>query len=387
VGNPGALGLVSVGVYPDEVSDADVSEIVIYDRVLNEAELTEVRDFFYTKYNPEAIPPPPMENILLSGTIGTFTGGDPGEGLDLEGEFAYAVNVGGPGGIQVGDALFSDGTEAGMAGGSSPGVTLPDVNEAGNWFAGVEYGDSDNDDALEIIIPSIRWNEPPGMDIELEVDPGESYKLQLIFAEAGWDRGFDIFVNDELMVDNFNVQINQGGMGVPNRGVVYTKDVTAEDDVLYITLGGENPAAPDNNPILNALTLEISAGVGVLQAGDADMDYDFDQLDLVKVQVANKYLSGQPATWGEGDWDGAPGGAPGDPPAGDGVFNQTDIIAALNAGKYLTGPYYTARAPAAVGGALTDTGLSSVPEPAAWVLLTLGLIGLVTARRGQRSSK
>ena len=80
-------------------------------------------------------------------------------------------------------------------------------------------------------------------------------------------------------------------------------------------------------------------GGTALQAGDADMDLDFDQLDLVKVQIGGKYLTGQAATWGDGDWNGAPGGEPGSPPAGDSVFNQLDIIAALGAGKYLTGPY------------------------------------------------
>ena len=86
----------------------------------------------------------------------------------------------------------------------------------------------------------------------------------------------------------------------------------------------------------------IMAGEGLgarLLAGDADQDLDFDQLDLVQVQIAAKYLTGQPATWGEGDWDGAPGGEPGDPPIGDGQFNQLDIIAALSSGVYLTGPY------------------------------------------------
>ena len=45
--------------------------------------------------------------------------------------------------------------------------------------------------------------------------------------------------------------------------------------------------------------LGIDAGPPKLQAGDADMDLDFDQLDLVQVQIAAKYLTGQPATWGE----------------------------------------------------------------------------------------
>ena len=76
-----------------------------------------------------------------------------------------------------------------------------------------------------------------------------------------------------------------------------------------------------------------------LEAGDANMDYEFNQLDLVQVQIAAKYLTGQAATWGDGDWNGAPGGSPGNPPQGDGLFSQNDIIAALSAGKYLTGPY------------------------------------------------
>ncbi len=77
----------------------------------------------------------------------------------------------------------------------------------------------------------------------------------------------------------------------------------------------------------------------LIQPGDADQDLDFDQLDLVQVQIAAKYLTGQPATWGQGDWNGAPGGSVGNPPPGDGLFNQRDIVAAQQAGLYLTGPY------------------------------------------------
>jgi hypothetical protein len=76
-----------------------------------------------------------------------------------------------------------------------------------------------------------------------------------------------------------------------------------------------------------------------LWAGDADENFEFNQLDLVKVQIAAKYLTGADATWGEGDWDGAPGGEPGNPPQGNGKFDQLDIIAALGPGHYLTGPY------------------------------------------------
>ena len=86
-----------------------------------------------------------------------------------------------------------------------------------------------------------------------------------------------------------------------------------------------------------------------LLAGDADQDFDFDQLDLVKVQQAAKYLTGQTATWGEGDWNGGPGGTEGNPRPGDGQFNPLDIVAALQSGVYLSGPYA-----AQTNGPLTD---------------------------------
>ncbi len=105
-------------------------------------------------------------------------------------------------------------------------------------------------------------------------------------------------------------------------------------------LGGELDLEPGRILVMNGAN-----GVGPpLQAGDADLDLDFDQFDLIKVQQAAKYLTGSAATWGEGDWNGAPGGSQASPPPGNGFFDQLDIVAALGAGKYLTGPY------AAIGG-------------------------------------
>ena len=135
-----------------------------------------------------------------------------------------------------------------------------------------------------------------------------------------------------------------------------------------------------------------------LQAGDADQDLDFDQLDLVKVQSAAKYLTGTNATWGEGDWNGAPEGHAGAPPLGDGVFDQDDIVAALAAGLYLTGPYGASRlaeltvAPSNVVGFKpngNDVPLEPpvevesiyIPEPSALLLATIGWIAVVSIHR------
>jgi hypothetical protein len=121
-----------------------------------------------------------------------------------------------------------------------------------------------------------------------------------------------------------------------------------------------------------------------IQAGDADQDLDFDQLDLVRVQQAAKYLTSNPATWGEGDWDRAPGGEVGRPPAGDGVFNQADIIAALRADAYLTGPY-AAQKP--VSHLSPHPGRLPVPEPKGSVLVGVGLACLAASAFGRSVRK
>lgn len=98
---------------------------------------------------------------------------------------------------------------------------------------------------------------------------------------------------------------------------------------------------------------------------------DFDQLDLVQVQVAAKYLTGQPATWGEGDWNGAPGDSQGNPPPGDGRFDQVDIIAALANNMYLAGSQAAFRPSGARGDGQTSmvhnpgTGELAVNAPSA----------------------
>ena len=119
--------------------------------------------------------------------------------------------------------------------------------------------------------------------------------------------------------------------------------------------------------------------VPALMAGDADRDLDFDQLDLVQVQQSALYLTGHAATWGQGDWNGAPGGTIGSPPAGDGVFDQLDIVAALTAGHYLRGPY----AANAVGS--PEILNVPVPEPQTSLLLGIGVFASALASVRVRS--
>ncbi len=133
--------------------------------------------------------------------------------------------------------------------------------------------------------------------------------------------------------------------------------------------------------------------VPVLLPGDANQDWSFDQRDLVQVLAAGKYVSGRPATWGEGDWDGGPGGEPGNPPAGNGLFDEFDIMAALGRYVYETGPYRAMAANdpnmerlAAVQDVLRSLVSVDVPSGRGWNAMSGDLQAVGTlADGGQRS--
>ena len=102
--------------------------------------------------------------------------------------------------------------------------------------------------------------------------------------------------------------------------------------------------------------------------GDADLNGEFNSGDMVQVFAAGKYeqleleckrnhatgtCAPLYAGWAEGDWD------------GDGVFTSSDMVTAFVDGGYEKGP---------------RTDAVAVPEPGGWVLLSLGLVGVVRRR-------
>ncbi len=213
-------------------------------------------------------------------TIGSFTGGDQGEGLDLTGKFDYAVNIFGAGGLQIGDALFTDD--------SISGFTINAENEYLLWKDINSYGDSINDNNLETVMHSIRWSrsstEPnsPRYD-ELSTTPdndvltmdmqnleiGNEYSLQLLFAEKCCNRGFDIYSGEKLLADNFAPYEVQGMKTYDSEthnlededitlttGAFLRYDFIAQDTNLNISLGGISQNNSDNNPLIQGLTLE-----------------------------------------------------------------------------------------------------------------------------------
>ncbi len=84
--------------------------------------------------------------------------------------------------------------------------------------------------------------------------------------------------------------------------------------------------------------LETRAMFAVLQAGDANQDLYVNQADFIQAFESGKYFKDEPATWSEGDWNGAPGGTVGQPPVGDGRFDVGDI-SNVNTRLYRNGAY------------------------------------------------
>ena len=221
---------------------------------------------------------------------------------------------------------------------------------------------------------------------------------------------FESIGNFGIQVDNLGTEVTaydfnfpySGGAQVPNgTGTeLFSVELAATEDAAgdfgvfavsgpghtsWVDAGEPNQSRREFANVLDDVTMVRLTTVSVAAddspaviPGDANLDLQFGTDDIIAVLGAGKFETGLPATWAEGDWDGAPDAAftyATGPPPGDGVFNTNDIIVALGSGAFETGP---------IVAALGDAGINvnSVPEPSTLVLAGLGiLIGLASRRR------
>lgn len=187
---------------------------------------------------------------VSSGTIAEV--GD----LDLEGDVLYALNIGGTP-VNVGGVDFTSEDD-------TAGVNFFAVNHMPAWDPAIASGDA----GLDEILNSMRWTEvsddPPSVDLEVAVDPG-CYQVTLIFAEKCCERGFDVFINGELVADDFSPDAIQGGPD--QRGVLgsFLKvQMVVNGDQIAVELNGTDAAFPDQNSTLMGAIVEwIPDGGGV----------------------------------------------------------------------------------------------------------------------------
>ena len=102
-------------------------------------------------------------------------------------------------------------------------------------------------------------------------------------------------------------------------------DTRADASVQSVAVGDFNE---DGRLDIAAVTQDTSDAIILINtaAGDANRDGWFNQLDIVSILQAGRYLTGQVANWSEGDWN------------RDGVFDQLDLVLALQEGNYLSEP-------------------------------------------------
>ena len=209
-------------------------------------------------------------STVSRGTLTAFTGGDAGEGLDLDGNIVYAFNLGGTAQTLQGVA-FTPATAgsppAGLTSSTVSQFNYSVVNPGG--AKGAEYGSSANDNALENIVNTVWYAS--NWTFDLAVTPGTRYQLQLIFQESYFlfqgtaSRNFDVSVETAspatlaLAIDELVTGLETDGAAPAQPGAdfgrVYTYTFTAGDSSFRVALN-DSPAGADTLALLAAVTLE-----------------------------------------------------------------------------------------------------------------------------------
>jgi endonuclease/exonuclease/phosphatase family metal-dependent hydrolase len=189
------------------------------------------------------------------------------------------------------------------------------------------------------------------------------------------DDRFDIFFATGELFDGAGIDyVDESARVFGNNGTHCLGCMISTGDAAWPGVLEALSVASDHLPVVADFRIHGPVGPP-LEAGDADQDFRFDFGDIFQVMLARgKYETGNAATWGDGDWDGAPGGSQGNPPVGDGVFHFDDVFAALATGNYETGSY--------VSGGLVPT---AVPEPDSSLVATGVFLVTVASCRIRRS--
>lgn len=205
------------------------------------------------------------DSTVAQTTQGSFTGGDPRDGLDLQGNIVLAYHMGGatfP--IDVGQAQFKPDSN----------LTLTGADEVINDWAALDFGPTADDANLTEVMRAIRHNGREHGTMTLTRDRslvvGDTYKVQLLFVESGpAQRRFDIAVGGNTVLPAFTLPAATD----PPVARVVTHTFVATDRDFVVTLDGAgipDEAGVDTNPILSALTLERCTPFTAVVTNDHD---------------------------------------------------------------------------------------------------------------------
>lgn len=180
--------------------------------------------------------------------------------LDLNGSFVYAVTMNAAAaGVALNDATFTSGLY-----GATSGFNINFEYYYANWHPTTGDGsDSELNAVMRAIGANANGNTNGGIENPLTFSMGglvigQTYKVQMLFGENCCNRGFDIKQDGQLIADDFSPYALSGGYAAGSAFLSNT--FTATSSTVSFALGGFAPN-PDNNPILNAVTLEAVTAV------------------------------------------------------------------------------------------------------------------------------
>jgi hypothetical protein len=136
-------------------------------------------------------------------------------------------------------------------------------------------------------------------------------------------------------------------------------DVADIDELTAAVLAGSTDTKYDVNNDSVVSNADRDTWINDLRKtwpGDSNLDLQFNSSDFVQVFQRGQYEDtvAKNSKWGDGDWN------------GDGEFDSADFVSAFQAGGYEKGP---------------RPAVGAVPEPAAWLLLAVGILPLLRRLR------
>jgi len=179
-------------------------------------------------------------------------GAGEGSELDLSGPFVHALNIAGPT-LEVNGLTFTDYT-------SAEGVTVSPVQHFDLGYLPKFSTAVPGNEELGTLMRTHCWGEERPFELELKVNAGAAYQLQLIWWEgnSGFNqpgkRVISVSVDGTPLFQEFEIALKQGSTtGKPNStcGVGMVHRFRAVGDKVKIQL-----SSSVQNPMLSGLTLE-----------------------------------------------------------------------------------------------------------------------------------
>ena len=261
-------------------------------------------------------------------------------------------------------------------------TTEQETNDYGGYASGdgpgtagsADFGDTPNiwpvKNAVDIDITDlVKWKfgQNPGYSNFTASDRELTILVRTDNPEMGGDNGFVRFISKESDFLGGSLNLAPGRLIITSEGGAVRGDFNGNGSLEITDLNAlsseiasqKNTATYDLNADRAVNDTDLTIWVKTLKHtwfGDANLNGEFNSDDFVSVFTVGKYETGQAATWDQGDWD------------ADLVFGSADFVKAFADGGYEMGV-----APAT----------AIVPEPAAWVLVMIGLMVCLYSGRGR----